>query len=213
MAVNVGSMHTLRLFAISIDAVRDIFGADPTLAGQLRGIAASRFAPPAPQRPKGILGLFRRDRELEVDASQPIASDVEALLAGGYVPPERTRQCWLVLLAWLEELGAGHADMVVEELDTLEFDLARAGLHSDHSLRNLAAHPLGTILRALPGQTVGYAKHANAVETLDALTALRQTAEAEFAAVIARTDPVAGVLTAVAADPNLDLVVIEVPAD
>lgn len=204
-------MHTLRLFAISIDAVRDVFGADPALAERLRAVAARHFAPPTRPRPKGVLGLFRRDRELEVDASQPIASDVEALLAGGYVPPERTRQGWLVLLAWLEDLAAANSVVVVEELDTLEFDLARAGLHSDYSMRNLAAQPLGTILRPLPGQTVGYAKHANAIETLDALTALKQTAEDEFEAVIARTNPVVEVLAAVAADPSLDLVVVEVP--
>lgn len=206
-------MHTLRLFAISIDAVRDIFGAAPHLAERLRKVAANHFAPPERPKPKGILGLFRRDRELEVDASQPIASDVEALLAGGHLPPDRTRQGWLLLLAWLEDLSAAHGVMVVDELDTLEFDLARAGLHSDHSLRNLAARRLGTILRPLPGQTVGYAKHVTAVATLDALTSLRQTADDEFTAALARTEPVADLLAVVASGPDLDVVVIEVPPE
>ncbi|TRY20100.1 hypothetical protein FOJ82_04335 [Tessaracoccus rhinocerotis] len=204
-------MHTLRLFAISIDAVRDIFGADPALAERLRAVAAARFAPPTRARPSGILGLFRRDRQLEVDPSRPLVSDVEALLAGGYISPDRTRQCWLVLLAWLEELSTAHAELAVRELDTLEFDLARAGLHSDNSLRNLAARQLGTILRPLPGQTVGYAKHSTAVDTLDALVSLGRTADEEFAAVIARTDPVRDLLTVVATGQDLDVVVVEVP--
>ncbi|MCC2592023.1 hypothetical protein LKO27_01075 [Tessaracoccus sp. OS52] len=205
-------MHTLRLFAISIDAVRDIFGADPVLAERLRAAARARFAPPARPRPKGLLALFRRDPDSEVDASRPISGDVEALLAGGYIPPDRTHQCWQVLIAWLEELSAAHSDLVVDDLDPLEFDLARAGLHSDHSLRHLAARQLGTMLRPLPGQTVGYAKHAHAVETLEALAALAQSAEPEFEPVIARTGPVVEVLRAVAADPALDVVVVEVPA-
>lgn len=204
-------MHTLRLFAISIDAVRDIFGADPVLAERLRGVAAARFAPPSRPRPKGLLALLRRDIETEVDASKPLKGDVEALLAGGYIPPERTRQCWLVLLVWLEELAATHADLVVEDLEPVEFDLARAGLHSDHSLRHLAARQLGTMLRPLPGQTVGYAKHQQAEDTLAALTMLRETADAEFDEVIACTEPAVQVLTAVAGDRSLDVVVVEVP--
>lgn len=206
-------MHTLRLYAISIDAVRDIFGAEPALAERLRAVATARFAPPARSRPSGILGLFRRDRATEVDPSLPLASDVDALLAGGYVPPERTRQCWLVLQAWLDELSVAHAVLAVPDLDELDFDLARAGLPSDNSLRSLAARPLGTILRALPGQTVGYSKHTSAVETLDALAALRRNADEQFADAVASTTPVSELLVTVAAGPDLDVVVLEVPPE
>ena len=35
-----------------------------------------------------------------------ITTDVDALLSGGYIEPDRTVFCWRILLAWLEELAA-----------------------------------------------------------------------------------------------------------
>lgn len=206
-------MHTLRLFAISIDAVRDVFGADAQLAERLRTAAAARFGPP-PQdsAPKGFLarlGLARREPTLEVDPRQPLASDVEAVLAGGYVPPERMGQAWQLLLLFLEELSSAAATQTVADVDDLEFDLARAGLASDFSLRQLAGRPLGTPLRPDPEYLTGYAKHVHAVETAEALTAVAADADDEFKAVLASIEPTRRVLAAVAANPTLDLVVVE----
>lgn len=206
-------MHTLRLFAISIDAVRDIFGADPTLAEHLRSIAAAHFAPPAPEKPTSLLAklgpLFRRNPAVEVDLSRPLRGDVDALLAGGYVPPDRQSQCWEVLLVWLQDLARAQATLQMTDLDEREFDLARAGLSADYALRQLAGRQLGIPLWPEPDRLVGYAKHVHAVETLEAMHALQETAEATFADLVASTQPVQQVLTAVAADPALDLVVVE----
>lgn len=206
-------MHTLRLFVVGIDAVRDIFGADAALAARLRASAAARFAPPEPERPTSLLSrlgpLRRRAPATEVDASAPLAGDVEALLAGGYVPPERQRQGWQLLVHWLEELSVAAETLVVDDLDAREFDLACAGLASDHSLRQLAGRQLGLPLRPPPGALVGYAKHDHAVEALRALDELAATAGQEFAETIARTGPVRAALEVVARDPALDLVVIE----
>jgi len=206
-------MHTLRLFVISIDAVRDIFGADPALAERLRASAAARFAPAPAERPTSLLSrlgpLRRRAPATEVDASQPLAGDVEALLAGGYVPPDRQRQGWQVLLHWLGELSAADETLLVDDLDAREFDLACAGLASDHSLRHLAGRQLGLPLRPPPGALVGYARHGQAVEALHALEDLEATAGAEFAEAIARTGPVRAMLEVVAGDPALDLVIVE----
>lgn len=206
-------MHTLRLFAISIDAVRDIFGADAQLAERLRSAAATRFGPPpAPAPPKGFLarlGLARREPALEVDPRQPLAGDVEAVLAGGYVPPERMSQAWQLLEVFLEELSDAHGTQPVTDVDELEFDLARAGLASDYSLRQLAGRPLGTPLRPDPEHLTGYAKHVHAVETAQALTVVADNAGNEFRAVLDSIQPTRRVLAAVAANPTLDLVVVE----
>lgn len=207
-------MKALWLFAVGIDAVRDIFRADVTLAGHLRNVAARRFPSPAPA--PGLLTrlgpLFRRQRATEVDPSRPLAGDVDAMLAGGFIPPDRSRACWSLLLAWLEDVGGASHRLELDDIDDLEFDLARAGLPSQYSLRGLAGRPLGVPLQPLRGQVVGYCKHVQAVETLHALRRLAETTSAEFVPVLARTSGIQEALRTVVIDPALDLVVIEEPA-
>lgn len=161
-------MRTLRLYGIGIDAVRDIFGADPELAERLRASARTLGdATPAERRTLlGKLGpLFKRAPATEVDANRPLARDVDALLSGGYVPPDRASQSWQVMHVWLGDLADCVTTVTIDDLDDVEFDLARVGLSSEFSLRRLAERDLGIPLRPLPGQVVGYAKHRQAVET------------------------------------------------
>lgn len=162
-----GAMPELRLFALSINDVRDIFGADPALASRLRASAAAHFAPPEPSR--SLLGrigpLLTRNKAVEVDPRQPLAQDVEVLLSGGHVPPERLVPCWALMRCWLQELSATSLTLSIPDLDRVEFDLALAGLPSDFSLRQLAERELGIALRPLPGHLVGYSKHLHAIST------------------------------------------------
>lgn len=207
-------MEAFWLFAVGIDAVRDVFRADEALSERLRGIAAERFhAPRASNTGSSLLSrlgpLLRRQPATEVDPSQPLASDVRAMLAGGYIPPERTAVGWRLLIVWLLELSSWSQRLDVDDLDGLDFDLARAGLASQYSLRGLAGRPLGIPLQPDRGRLAGYCKHLQAAETLRALQRLAETTSPEFAPVLARTFGFRRGLEAVAGNPALDLVVIE----
>ena len=95
-------MGELRLYAIGIEEVRGIFGASPQIADQLRELARNAFAPPREASRGGLLGklgpIFRRVPATPVlSATQPDPHDVEVLLAGAYVPPERVGATWRVL--------------------------------------------------------------------------------------------------------------------
>lgn len=204
-------MQRLTLFAIAIDDVRDIFGAKADLADRLRQLAAQHFAPPAPKKRSFWRPLLTRDTELKIDPSLPNSTDVDALLSGGYVPPERMPQCWAILSAWLEHLAAGCASAPWDEehFEQVEWSLATAGLNADYALRHLAERPLGIPLKAQPGQQVGYAKHIHVTETLAALDEVSPAAGQDAARLVAALRPA---LATAAASPGLDVVVISHPA-
>lgn len=208
-------MKELRLFAISINDVRDIFGADATLAAQLRDVATRGFLLERPKKPvlEKIGPLFTRHRATEVDVSLPQPGDVDALLAGGYVPPDRLLQCWQLLVLWLESISAQHRTVTLDGFDRIEFDLARAGLPSDFSLRNLASRDLGTPLHPLPDQIVGYSKHSHVTATARHLRLVQAQAAAGFEETMDAVQPLIGVLDSIEHRPelDLDLVVIQVP--
>ncbi|MEO7589111.1 MAG: hypothetical protein ABIS84_13925 [Arachnia sp.] len=209
-------MHELRLFAISINDVRDIFGADAGLAARLREVAARHFAPPS--EPRSLLGklgpLLSRHRPSEVDPRNPLRGDVEALLTGGHIPVERLPQSWQILVVWLGELAAQTLDITLDGLEAIEFDLALAGLPSDFSVRRLAARELGTPLRPLPHQVAGYSKHQHVVETHTELRQVHDDAGPGFGNTMRAIEPLLGLLGGIAARPeeSLDLVVVQVPA-
>ncbi len=201
-------MLRLVVFAIAINDVRDIFGADAALAERLRQVAATRFGEATPQKRHWFKPMQRRDPDTEVRTDRPLRTDVDALLSGGYIEPDRTVFCWRILLAWLEELAAARAEVAwePERFDAVEWDLARAGLNSDYSLRRLADRQIGAPLRPLQGQVVGYAKAVHVAETAEAVKAAladpEMTSEtAEFVA------PILQVLE-VAAERGLDVVVL-----
>ena len=210
-----GGMQELRLFAISINDVRDIFGADASLAARLRQVAAQQFTPVT--QPRSLLDrvgpLFARHRPTEIDPRNPLPADIDALLAGGHIPQDRLTHCWRVMLVWLEDLASQGLTIQIDGLDQLEFDLARAGLPSDFSLRRLAERELGTALRPLPGQVVGYSKHLHVVETHRHLLSVVDGASPEFSTTVAAVEPLLGLLGAIARRPEatLDLVVVQPP--
>ena len=137
-------MGELRLYAIGLDEVRGVFGAPPERAGQLRALAERAFTP-APAEPRtGLLGklgpIFRRPPAAQViSPTQPEPRDVDVLLAGAHVPPERTGATWRVLetlvcgLAW----GSTRLGLTSERLDDLDFALARGGVPASVGLRHL----------------------------------------------------------------------------
>lgn len=209
-------MHRLRLFAININDVRDIFGAAPPLAARLRDRAAQEFAPNRPERSllARIGPLFSRARATEVDAQRPLSSDVEAMLCGGHIPLERLSQCWQLLLLWLGDLAHESLDIELNGLEAIEFDLARAGLPSTSSLRSLTSRELGIALRPLPEQVVGYSKHGHVVEVSAEMRRVHDDSAEQFSATMASIEPLLSLVEGIAQRPeqDLDLVVIQIPA-
>ena len=201
-------MQRLVIYALAIDDVRDIFGADEALAERLRGAAAQHFAA-APTKKRWFGPVLRRDPDLVIDPARPTTADAEALLSGGYVAPERQVACWRLLTLWFEELAAAYHEVSYDpaNFDQIEWELACLGLGSENSLRSLAERRLGVPLQPLRGQIAGYAKHVHAVDVWQALTAVRKVPElSEGAAVL--IDPVIEALAAVASLDRLDAVVV-----
>lgn len=207
-------MRTLRLFGIGIDSVRDIFGADEQLATHLREVVVRAFAPANPKSP-GLLGklgpLFKRAPATEVNAAMPLPADADALLAGGYIPPDRLVQSWELMLVWLDELSTHSVDISFHDFDAVEFDLARLGLSSEFALRSLAERELGIPLRPLPGQVTGYCRNLHATETFTALTRVLSGShddpdlQTETSAVVR---PLMSLLETLSSDDSLDLVTV-----
>ncbi|SDL43544.1 hypothetical protein [Tessaracoccus oleiagri] len=194
-------------YAVAIDDVRDMFGADGDLAEEL--IAAARVAfPEEPHRRRAFLPLMRRAPEFTVANNRPTREDLSILLSGGYVSPERMRASWRLFHALLDHRSAAHitVDVTEEELERAEFDLARNGLDTYYSLRRLGERQLGIPLRGIEGHIDGYAKHVHVLETAAELRRVLGDVEPETRRIV---NEVLGMCDVVAADPRLDLVVLE----
>lgn len=171
-------MGELRLHAISIHDVRDMFGADPGLAAQLRGIASNTFVVPAteqqrkPSMIQRIGPMFRKDPlAVVVGPDHPIPSDWEALIAGRFVDPSRLVASWKVVDAWVDErdLGTTTFSLTRPQAEAFDFALTKAGLHSQYSLAALMANEVALPLRPVHGMRIGYAKNSHVLATAIAL--------------------------------------------
>ena len=138
----------LRLYAIGIDEMRGIIGADPEHLEELRAAARRAFeAQPEPAR-TGLIGklgpIFRRPPATPViSPTQPEPQDVETLLAGAYVPHDRMGATWRVLEALVQSRAWGSTRMALstQALDDLDFALARGGVSAAVGLRHLLNRP------------------------------------------------------------------------
>lgn len=156
-------MGELRLYAIGVDEVRGMFGSSPEHAHQLRQIAQQALAPAATARSGGLLTkigpLFKRPpAALVVSPTQPVPQDVEVLLAGAYVPPERTGATWRVLEILVQGTAWGSTSMqlTTQSMDDLDFALARGGVSSSVGLRHLLNSTTSVNLLPVQGLTVGW---------------------------------------------------------
>lgn len=187
-------MGELRLYAISIDEVRDMFGADDDRAEHLRQIAAEvlpRITPPAQRGLLGKLGpLFRRvPGEELIPADQPQAADLSDQLAGRHSAPERLPARWQLL----EALIAGTAWSTLAEpmpgtlLEDIDFSLACVDVPSSLGLAALLDDDLRVLLPALPGVTAGFCHYPRALARAEAYqSAVPQISEPDRAAALGR---------------------------
>jgi hypothetical protein len=163
-------MGELRLYAVGIDEVRGMFGASPQVAEHLREVARRAFAPPAVEARSGLLSklgpIFKRVPATPViSPTQPEPRDVEVLLAGAYVPPDRTGATWRLLETLVQGIAWGSTRMSLtpQSLDDLDFALARGGVSASVGLRHLLNSTMSLNLVPVQGLTVGWHPHHKAL--------------------------------------------------
>lgn len=187
-------MGELRLYAIGLDEVRDMFGAGPQEQERLRGIARQLLAPaPSSSGRGGMLTklgpIFKRPPAAPVvSPTQPVPQDLEVLLAGAYVPPERLGATWRVLETLVQGTAWGSTLMSLtpESLDELDFALASGGVSSAAGLRHLLSSPTSLALLPVRGLTVGWHPHDRALAMADAYrSAMPQVKTREQAELVA----------------------------
>jgi hypothetical protein len=169
-SITVAVMGELRLYAVGIEEVRGMFGASPPVAEHLREVASRAFAPPAVEVRGGLLSklgpIFKRVPATPViSPTQPEPHDVEVLLAGAYVSPDRTGATWRLLetlvqgIAW----GSTRMSLTAQSLDDLDFALARGGVSASVGLRHLLNSTMSLNLVPVQGLTVGCHPYHKAV--------------------------------------------------
>jgi len=147
-----------------------MFGAPPPVAEHLRGVAQRAFAPPVEAGRSGLLGklgpIFRRVPAAPViSPTQPEPQDVEALLAGAYIPPDRMGATWRLLETLVQGTAWGSTRMRLTEaeLNDLDFALARGGVSAAVGLRHLLNNRTDLNLMPVTGMTVGWHRHEKAL--------------------------------------------------
>lgn len=160
----------LRLYALGIDEMCSIMGADSQRASELREAARMAFATPAEPARTGLIGklgpLFRRPPATPViSPTQPEPRDVDVLLAGAHVAPDRMGATWRVLetLVHSQAWGSTRMQLSPQEVDDLDFALARGGVSASVGLRHLLDHSTGINLRPVTGLTVGWHRYEMAL--------------------------------------------------
>ena len=163
-------MGELRLYAVGLDEVRGVFGAPDGQAAHLREVARRAFAPPPDPARSGLLSklgpIFRRlPAAVVLSPTQPEPHDVEVLLSGGHVRPERTGATWRVLETFVCDLAwdSTKLPLTPPSLDELDFALARGGVRSSVGLRHLLDTTTALRLMPVPGLTVGWHRHETAL--------------------------------------------------
>lgn len=159
----------IRLYAIGMDEVVTMYGAaaeGAPEATQLREIGERGCRPEAEEAPRGLGRFFaRRTRTLtEVDPDEPDADDVEAFLTGDSIAPHRVRAAWRLQ----ERLIAGRAwgsfslPYGTQDVDQVDFALARGGVSAAVGLRHLFASTTPISLVSRHDLVVGWHDHDRA---------------------------------------------------
>lgn len=172
-------MGELRLYAIGIDEMRGIVGAEPAQAQRLREMAAEAFRrQPTAAHAGGLLSklgpLFKRAPAAPVvSPTDPEPRDVEVLLAGAYVPHDRAGAAWRVIETLVHQMawGSTRMELTSAALDDLDFALARGGVSAAVGLRHLLNSTTSVGLLPVEGLTVGWHPYVRALAMASAYRA------------------------------------------
>lgn len=170
-------MGELRLYAIGIDEVRGIVGAGP-LTDELREAARRAFARPEEPRSKGLIGklgpIFRKPPDAPVRCpTDPEPRDVDVLLAGAHISPERMGASWRVLESLVQHRcwGSTRLPLTGQSLEELDFALARGGVSAAVGIGHLLTSSTDVRLIPVNGLTSGWHRHDKALAMADAYRA------------------------------------------
>jgi hypothetical protein len=187
----------LRLYAVGIEEMRTLISADPAKFEELRMAARRAFEPHSEPVRTGLIGklgpIFRRPPAAPVlSPTQPEPADVEALLAGVYIAPDRMGASWRVLEALVQfrSWGSTRMELSRQALDDLDFALARGGVSASVGLRHLLNSTTGVRLIPVHGLTVGWHRYEQVLAMAGAYrTAIPQIKSTE------QQDLIAGLVT------------------
>ena len=100
-----------------------------------------------------------------ISPTQPEPQDVEVLLAGAYVPPDRMGATWRLLETLVQGIAWGSTRMSLTEqsLADLDFALARGGVSAAVGIRHLLNTKASLNLIPVQGLTVGWHRHEKAL--------------------------------------------------
>lgn len=162
-------MGVVSFFAVGIDELREVFSGSDAVASRLRTLAASAYPPPPPAPPKGNLlsrlGPFsKRGTDAPViRPGVPSGSDLDDLLHGHEVAPDRLSAVWALVGLWLRDAAWGEFAFELDEhaMDAFDFELSAAGVDPRFGLRRVLNDQLALPLKPLPGQVTGYVRGAH----------------------------------------------------
>jgi hypothetical protein len=160
-----GTASGVKLWAVSITDVRGLFHPTGDVADKLRSDVPFHVLKPYKQ--SWFRPLLKRDPGAPVLApDSPLPSDVDKLLHGHFVPPDRLVPSWQIVSHWLDSLSVSSLQLSVDHAaaEKLDFDLARAGMASHFALRTLWARDAALPLGPMTGSEIGYQRYAVAVE-------------------------------------------------
>lgn len=157
----------LRLWAITVDTFRQCFAAPPDLADTLRRITGSLTAPQTRSHSHTLLSkigpLMRRPDDAPViKPGIPNVHDAESIMTSRFIATDRLGACWVLARVWLDELADMHrvVPLARSEIDELEFDLARVGVPTEYSIRQLWRRGIDIPLRPADDMCIGYTPHS-----------------------------------------------------
>ena len=156
----------LRLWAISVDIFRQCFAAPLELADRLRQVTDSVTMPMEPSGPNNLLSklgpLLRHPPTAPViHPGIPNRHDGEIMMTSHYIPSDRITASWVLVKAWLDNLAHAHTTIPLPRarFDELEFDLVRAGIPTQISIRHLWRLTIDIPLRTHNEMTFGYMEY------------------------------------------------------
>ncbi|MDR2973804.1 MAG: hypothetical protein LBV00_03675 [Propionibacteriaceae bacterium] len=156
-------VEELRLWAINVDTFRQCFAAPEPLAGHLRELAAPVLCPDQPRRTHSLLSRLGPLTRQPVDGGvirpgAPNHHDLESLLAGRFIDSSRAEACWALVRAWLDGLADARTTIALasDRIDAIEFDLVRAEVPIELSVRHLWQKRLDIPLRSSEHMSIGF---------------------------------------------------------